>query len=186
MSFDDYFKKLHESILHGNDSCDCLSSVSEDIIASTGLIRTVKESDNNLYIIGNGGSAAIASHVQKYLCKFAMYLAMVLNETSILTAYSNDISYEDAYKEHLSIWARDGDLLIAISSSGRSKNILKAAAFAKERGCKVITFSGFSPDNPLRLMGDINFYVRSDEYGIVETAHAIILHCITDIVKHES
>ena len=108
------------------------------------------------------------------------------HETSLLTAYSNDISYEDAYKEHLSIWARDGDLLIAISSSGRSKNILKAAAFAKERGCKVITFSGFSPDNPLRLMGDINFYVRSDEYGIVETAHAIILHCITDIVKHES
>jgi D-sedoheptulose 7-phosphate isomerase len=186
ISFEVYLKKVHESILIGKDPGNTVSSLSEDLLASIRLIEKIREDNKNIYIIGNGGSAAIASHVQNDLCKGAGVRAMVFHETPLLTAYSNDISYEDAYAESLKLWAEPRDLLIAISSSGRSKNILNAVRVAKKMGGSVITLSGFSHDNPLRRMGDINIYVQSDEYGIVETAHATILHYITDAVKHES
>lgn len=186
ISFENYLKKVHESILTYDNPCNTISSLSDDLLASTRLIEKIREANKNLYIIGNGGSAAIAGHVQNDLCKGARVRAMVFHETPLLTAFSNDISYEDAYSETLKLWAKPGDLLIAISSSGRSKNILNTVRVAKEMGGSVITLSGFSPDNPLRQLGDINIYVQSDEYGIVETAHATILHYITDVVKHES
>lgn len=160
--------------------------ISDGLVEAVQWIRTIRDTKKTLYIIGNGGSAAIASHVQNDLCKGAGIRAMVFHETPLLTAYSNDISYDDAYAETLKLWAEPGDLLIAISSSGRSRNILNAVLLAKDRGCTVITLSGFSSKNALRQIGDINIYVQSDEYGIVETAHETILHYLTDTVKNES
>jgi D-sedoheptulose 7-phosphate isomerase len=139
-----------------------------------------KINHNKVMIIGNGGSAAIASHLQNDLCKAAHVRAMVFTEPPLLTALSNDISYTAAYRELVALWADKEDMLFSISSSGSSKNILDAVIVARERGCSPITLSGFLANNPLRSMGDLNIYVSSKEYGYVELAHSVITHYISD------
>jgi D-sedoheptulose 7-phosphate isomerase len=106
--------------------------------------------------------------------------AMAFNDAPAVTALANDVGYDDVFAEPLRMHARPGDVLFAISSSGRSPNICEAVEVAVDRGMKVITLSGFTPDNPLRAMGDVNFYVPSDRYGVVETAHLAILHSLLD------
>jgi D-sedoheptulose 7-phosphate isomerase len=144
-------------------------------------LHTIKSNNKKVMIIGNGGSAAIASHLQNDLCKAAHLRAMVFTEPPLLTALSNDISYIAAYRELVNLWSDKGDMLISISSSGRSQNILDAVKAARSRGCSpVITISGFLPNNPLRGMGDINLYISSSEYGYVELAHSVLTHYISD------
>jgi D-sedoheptulose 7-phosphate isomerase len=147
-------------------------------------LGNLKRSGKKVMIIGNGGSAAIASHLQNDFCKAAQIRAMVFTETPLLTALSNDISYIAAYREQVTLWAEPGDILISISSSGRSQNILDALSSARNKGCApIITLSGFRPDNPLRKMGDFNLYVPSMEYGYVELVHSILTHYISDQVS---
>ena len=144
-------------------------------------LHKIKTAQNKVMIIGNGGSAAIASHLQNDLCKAAQIQAMVFTEAPLLTALSNDISYAAAYRELVNLWADKDDMLFSISSSGKSQNIIDAVNTARDRGCSpIITLSGFLPDNPLRSMGDINLYVSSNEYGYVELAHSILTHFISD------
>lgn len=144
-------------------------------------LRDIKSTRGKVMIVGNGGSAAIASHLQNDLCKGTQTRAMVFTETPLLTALSNDISYSAAYPELVNLWTDQGDMLISISSSGNSKNILDAVTAARQKECgQVITLSGFLPGNPLRTMGDINLYVPSSEYGYVELVHSIIAHFISD------
>lgn len=136
--------------------------------------------EGKVMIIGNGGSAAIASHLQNDLCKSVGAKAMVFNEPPLLTALSNDHGYECVFERPVQLWAQRGDLLIAISSSGESKNILAAVEAAKKLGCTVISFSGFKSTNSLRRMGNLNFYVDSDSYGDVEVSHMALVHFLTD------
>lgn len=143
-------------------------------------ILQVRHQAAKMMLVGNGGSAAIVSHMQNDLCKTAGVAAMVFTETPLLTARSNDDGYETAFEQSVRLWARAGDLLLAVSSSGCSENILRAARAARERRCTVITFSGFDAENPLRRMGDLNFYVPSSMYGFVEMAHAALGHYLTD------
>ena len=144
-------------------------------------LHKVKTAQNKVMIIGNGGSAAIASHLQNDLCKAAQIRAMVFTEAPLLTALSNDISYTAAYSELVNLWADKEDMLFSISSSGKSQNIIDAVLSARDWGCSpIITLSGFLPDNPLRSMGDINLYVPSKEYGYVELTHSVITHFISD------
>ena len=107
-------------------------------------------------IIGNGGSAAIASHLQNDLCK-AVGAAMVFNEASLLTALTNDEGYDVAFRRMVELWAEPGDLMVAVSSSGCSVNIFLAVEAAVSWECRVITFLDFLPCNPLRGMGELNF-----------------------------
>lgn len=142
---------------------------------------SIKKTEKKVMIIGNGGSAAIASHLQNDLCKSAQTRAMVFTEPPLLTALSNDISYAAAYRELVNLWADKGDMLFSISSSGRSQNIIDAVHKARALGCNpIITLSGFEPDNPLRNIGDINCYIPSMDYGYVELAHSILAHYISD------
>jgi D-sedoheptulose 7-phosphate isomerase len=144
-------------------------------------LHKIKTAQKKVMIIGNGGSAAIASHLQNDLCKAAQIRAMVFTEPPLLTALSNDISYTAAYRELVNLWADNWDMLFSISSSGKSQNIIDAVHSARDHGCSpIITLSGFLPDNPLRSMGDINLYVSSEEYGYVELAHSVITHFISD------
>jgi D-sedoheptulose 7-phosphate isomerase len=144
-------------------------------------LHRVKKTGKKVMIIGNGGSAAIASHLQNDLCKAAQIRAMVFTEPPLLTALTNDISYNAAYRELVNLWADKEDMLFSISSSGRSQNILDAATAARNHGCNpIITISGFLPENPLRNMGDLNIYVSSKEYGYVELAHSVLTHYISD------
>lgn len=149
-------------------------------------LQQIKAERRKVMIIGNGGSAAIASHLQNDLCKAVGIRAMVFTEPPLLTALSNDISYMAAYRELIHLWADKGDMLIAISSSGRSQNIVDAVNAARHAGCgSIITLSGFHPDNPLRGMGDLNCYIASNEYGYVELAHSVITHYISDKIKNQ-
>ena len=132
-------------------------------------------------LIGNGASAAMASHIATDLWKNGGVRAIAFNDASGLTCVSNDFGYEHVFEKPLEMFADHGDMLIAISSSGRSENILSAVKRAMENKLKIITLSGFKEDNPLRAMGDINFYVPSDSYGQVEVIHHSICHCLVDI-----
>src|SRR4029450_8774875 len=116
-------------------------------------------------LIANGGSAAIVSHLHNDLCKSVGMRAMVFHETSVLTAVANDDAYQDVFRRPVDLWADRGDVLIAVSSSGESENIVKAASLAKEKGCRVVTLTGLAPTNLLRRIGHVNIYVPSAAYG---------------------
>ena len=160
--------------------------VDESIEKITKLVIARGKGGNKVIFIGNGGSASIASHMATDFLKNGNVPAMAFNDTSLITCLSNDLGYEYVFQKPIEMLARKGDILFAISSSGRSKNILNATSEARKKECLVITLSGFSPGNPLRKMGDINFYVPSDSYGYVETVHLIICHCIADKLTEEA
>ena len=145
-------------------------------------LLAVRAGAGKVMVVGNGGSAAIASHLQTDLVHSLGIRALVFTEPSALTAQANDHGYDQAFRNLARLWADPGDLMVAISSSGRSKNILTACAAARDRGAGLITFSGFGADNPLRTLGDLNFYVASPEYGAVETSHTVLIHHLTDQV----
>ncbi len=146
------------------------------------LVSSQRKKGNKIMIIGNGGSASIASHIATDFLKNLKIPALALNDASLLTCLSNDLGYENVFSTPVGILAKKGDILFAISSSGKSKNILNAVTQGKKKGCIVITLSGFSPRNSLRSMGDINFYVPSSSYGAVEITHLAICHAIVDIL----
>ena len=133
-----------------------------------------------IWFVGNGGSASHCSHMSVDFWKNGGLRAAAFNDTSLLTCLGNDYGYRHVFERSLRTFARPGDALIAISSSGRSENILRAAAEARRRGVGVLTFTGFRPDNPLRRKGDLNFYVDSGDYGPVEIVHLALIHCILD------
>ncbi len=130
--------------------------------------------------IGNGGSAGIASHQAIDYWRNGGFPAMAFNDASLLTCIGNDFGYEHVFSKPIAMLAKAGDVLIAISSSGQSANILAGVHQAQSLGCKVITLSAFKPDNPLRQLGDFNFYVPTFSYGFAEISHLAISHCILD------
>ena len=134
--------------------------------------------------IGNGGSAAIASHLSVDYWKNGGMRAIAFNDTSLLTCIGNDYGYPFVFEKPIEMFADEGDVLIAISSSGKSDNILNGAKMARKMKCPVITMSGFKSDNPLRSLGDLNFYVPAPTgaYGFVEIAHLTLCHCIVDMI----
>jgi D-sedoheptulose 7-phosphate isomerase len=136
---------------------------------------------NKIMFVGNGGSAGISSHMAIDYSKNGGLRATAFNDPAALTCLSNDLGYEQVFAKQLELHLRPGDLLVAISSSGRSPNILNAAAAARAGGCRIVTFSGFGADNALRCVGDVNFYVNSCEYGFVEIAHLSLCHAVLDI-----
>lgn len=139
------------------------------------------DAGNKVMYIGNGGSAAIASHLAIDYSKNGGIRSLAFNNSSALTCLGNDLGYENVFAKQLEFHARPGDLLIAISSSGKSPNILAGVAAARARNCGIVTLSGFSEDNALRCAGDVNFYVRSSAYGFVEIAHLSLCHAILDL-----
>lgn len=146
------------------------------------LILRTNEGGKKIIFIGNGGSAAIASHQAVDLWKNGGVRALTFNDASLLTCVGNDFGYEQVFAKPIEMFAEEFDLLIAISSSGRSQNILQGARRALEKNCRVITLSGFRPDNPLRSMGHLNFYVASESYGFVEISHLTLCHHWADQV----
>jgi D-sedoheptulose 7-phosphate isomerase len=145
------------------------------------LAKAAHDAGNKIMIVGNGGSAGIASHTAIDFSKNASLRTLAFNDSSALTCLGNDFGYEHVFAKQVEFHGRPGDVLIAISSSGQSPNILNAVAAARAATISVITFSGFKPDNPLRSRGDLNFYVPAAEYGFVEIAHQTLLHAILDL-----
>lgn len=142
----------------------------------TRLGRDLRESRRTTFLIGNGASASMASHFSADLAKNAHVHTEVFTDLSLITAISNDMGYEHVYAEPLKRRARAGDMLVAISSSGRSPNIRAATTVARAAELTIVTLSAMSPNNPLRREGDLNAYLDCRTYGEAETGHAAILH----------
>lgn len=149
-------------------------------MAALEILVQVRGNGGSVYVIGNGGSAAVASHAVIDLINVAKLRAFTLHEPSVLTCIVNDYGYDNAYSRLLSHMAKPGDALIAISSGGCSMNIRNAATQVLDNGGSVITLSGFSRNNPLRLLGDVNIWLDASDYGLVEVGHQFILHNISD------
>ncbi|OGR69985.1 MAG: hypothetical protein A2089_11575 [Elusimicrobia bacterium GWD2_63_28] len=132
--------------------------------------------------IGNGGSASIAGHMAADLWKNGGVKTLCFSEPALLTCVANDLGYENVFAAPVGAYAEKNDLLVAISSSGKSPNIVKAARAALKKGCPLVTLSGFKPGNPLRRLGALNFYVDSAVYGVVEAVHSMICHAVVDSV----
>ena len=148
------------------------------------LLRVDAE-DGRVFLIGNGGSAAVASHIANDFCNTGGLRAATFSETAVLTCFTNDYGYENAYAMLLDREVRPGDLLIAISSSGQSANIVSAVERMRARNGAVITLSGFSALNPLRSLGHLNFWLDSRRYSHVEIGHLLLLHYLADRIGVE-
>ena len=154
--------------------------------AGCALMQGCALKGNTVILIGNGGSAAIASHIAVDLMKNGGVRTLAFNDPSLLTCIGNDLGYAAVFETPIAMMARQGDLLIAISSSGASENILRAVAAARKAGASVITMSGFASGNPLSKLGDLNFYVDSASYGPVEIMHTALCHCLLDLYMIKS
>ena len=157
--FTDYFSLMQKNI----------ESVSiEDLVKSSEIIQAVSRKGKKLIIVGNGGSAAMASHVSVDFTKAAGIRSINFNEADLLTCFSNDYGYSRVFEKAIEFYGDSGDLVILISSSGNSPNVINAGKRARQLNMDIITFSGFSSDNRLRKLGDINFWVDSKAYNIEE------------------
>ena len=144
------------------------------------ITKDLKANNKNMYFVGNGASAAMAAHMSADAAKNGAIKAQCFNESSFMTAIGNDIDYKEVFAYPLSRFANEDDVLVTISSSGNSPNIVRAIEVAREKKMKVITLSGMKEDNRSRVMGDLNFWIPSKSYGIVESTHQCLLHCWLD------
>lgn len=146
------------------------------------LVKNNSSNGRKIIFIGNGGSSSIASHQVTDFCKNGGMRAIAFTDASLLTCLGNDLGYPHVFEKPIELHADSGDILFAISSSGRSENILRGVRAAKNKACEIITMSGFDPDNPLRSKGMLNFYVPARHYGHVEITHLTLCHCIVDLL----
>jgi len=180
MIFEKYFKNYNQSIF------DLLNDFDTSLIDnSVSLINNCKNNNGKVYIVGNGGSSSIASHVSVDLAKVANVQSDTFNNSNVITCFANDYGYENWVSEAIKAYTQKNDMLILISSSGTSKNILNAAKYCKKNQIPLITLSGFSNKNPLRQLGDVNIHVNSDNYNYIEMSHHIILVAIVDIFSQK-
>lgn len=165
-----------------NSINELLSSISENRInQSIKLIKKTIKNNGRLYIVGNGGSASIASHVSVDFAKIANVKSSTFNNSNLITCFANDYGHDNWVVEALKAYTSNKDLIILISSSGTSKNIVNAAKYCKKNSFKLITFSGFKKNNPLSKLGDINFHIKSNQYNFIEMSHHILLVYLVDV-----
>ena len=147
------------------------------------MFTEVQTSNSKVIVAGNGGSAAIASHVSVDLTKNAKIRCLNFNEADLITCFANDYGFERWVEKAIDFYGDEGDLLILISSSGQSENMLNGVKAARSGNFKsVVTLSGFAQDNPLNQLGDINLWLDSNAYNFVENIHQIWLLMIVDLV----
>ena len=156
------------------------TDVQTALARSVELLKGVQAANGTQFFLGNGASAAFAEHMALDWTKNGGVRSLNPASSVLLTALANDISYQDSFAVFLDRYAKSGDLVVTISSSGNSENVIRAIAAARKMGCRVITLSGLKPDNSSRKLGDVNFYVPARTYGIVECAHQVLLHMLID------
>ena len=175
MSYSHDYLKAFQELAEGTlvSGCEGDLDLGRGLDECERLTAEAKASGGRLFFCGNGASAAFSSHMALDWSKNGGVPAISLNDSVQLTALGNDLGYDDVFAAALQWHARSGDLLVTISSSGNSPNIIKAIGVAREIGMKVITFSGLKPDNESRKLGDLNVYVPAKTYGMVECAHLV-------------
>ena len=173
-----YLQRFQEALLH--TTFENTLSYEKNMVAIREIFSQIRDKKRKVYFIGNGGSAGIAIHMTSDFLKNACIRTHSMHDPATLTCLANDFGYSFVFSKQLEQVADEGDLLVAISSSGESENILQAVLSGREMQCRVLTLTGFRETNRLRKMGDDNIYVPSMEYGIVETIHNLILQQIVD------
>lgn len=157
----------------------CLDSINEKDLS---LLKAVINHSRHIILLGNGGSNAITCHIAQDYTKALKKRAICFGDSSRLTCYANDYGWEMAYAKFLEEFSDPDSLVILISSSGNSQNIINCAQYCVDNNLKMITLSGFSSDNKLKTSYSdnslIHFYVNSHDYGIVECLHELILHSV--------
>ena len=176
MNFDTYFKNYYKNIF------DLLKDFDDSLIGkSVSLINNCKKSNGKVYIVGNGGSSSIASHVSVDFAKVADVPSDTFNNANLITYFANEYGHDNWVSEAIKAYTQKNDILILISSSGTSKNMINAASHCKENNIPLITLSGFQNNNPLSQFGDVNIHIDSNNYNYIEMSHHIILVAIVDI-----
>jgi D-sedoheptulose 7-phosphate isomerase len=148
-----------------------------------GLLIDLRERGGMLFVLGNGGSAAVASHAVTDFFNVGKLRATTVHDSSLITCMANDFGYEAAYGRILATLASPGDVLVAISSSGKSPNIAQAVRTMGQGGGMTITLTGFAPNNPVRSLGNYNLWLDSSDYGFVEIGHQFLLHNLADRMR---
>mgnify|MGYP001258583806 FL=1 len=171
--FENYFSEISKSIKSANFN---------DLEKASKIVNEASSNNKKIIIVGNGGSGAISSHVAVDFTKAAGIRAINFNEADLITCFANDYGYENWVSEALKSYADFGDVIVLISSSGESMNIINAANTARDMKNKILTFSGFSSSNPLRSLGDVNFWIDSRSYNYIEMTHHIWLVAICDYI----
>ena len=172
--FVDYFRRYHEALLK--------IDVSNELVELKELMVECHTQGKKIIIVGNGGSAAIASHCAIDFNKAAGVRCVNFNESSLITCLANDYGYDAWVAKALEFHAEIGDLLILISSSGQSTNMVRAADYALGQGLTVVTFTGFSSANPLKARGHVNFWIKSKAYNFIESFHQLWLLSVCDLI----
>jgi D-sedoheptulose 7-phosphate isomerase len=172
--FDDYFTRYRRALFE--------TDVRPQLCAFRDLCLEIKRRDGKLMLAGNGASASIASHAAVDFTKQAKVRAMAFNDHNLITAFSNDYGYENWVAEAVKAYGHPGDAVVLISSSGKSPNIVNAARAAKEAGLTVVAFSGFAGSNPLHEAADLNFWVESKAYNVIEAVHGIWIFAVVDLL----
>ena len=176
MKFDKYFKNYNNSIY------ELLNNFDTSLIdQSVELIDNCKRNNGKVFIVGNGGSSSIASHVSVDFAKVANIQSETFNNANLITTFANDYGHDNWICEAIKAYLQKNDILILISSSGTSKNIVNAANYCKNNNIELITLSGFNSINPLSKLGDVNIHINSQNYNFIEMSHHIILLSIVDI-----
>lgn len=171
--FGNYFEKVS----------GLLTSIEENkFLEAVDLIKSTAKRCGKLIFIGNGGSAAMSSHLSVDFTKACNIRSINFNEADLITCFANDYGYENWCQEALAAYADQDDLIVLISSSGKSDNILNAAKYCRNNNLRFLTFSGFSAENPLHGMGLLNFHVNSNCYNFVEMVHHIWLVSLVDYI----
>ncbi len=172
--FKNYFQKYNE----------ILSDIEiSNFIKLEKLLKSYKNKKNRVFIFGNGGSSSISSHVATDLTKICKIKALSLSDHNLITCFANDYGFENWIVESVKSFINKEDLVILISSSGQSKNVINAAKFCKRNKIKLVTFTGFNKNNKLKKLGVLNFWVNSKKYNFVENIHQTWLLSIVDKIK---
>jgi len=185
-SMSGYYKEYIDSISGGladtqvTDADGRFLSLDEGLGQWARLTSRIAESRRTIFFVGNGASAAMAAHMSADATKNGKLCCMNFNDSSLMTAVSNDIDYRQCFSMPLSRFGEAGDMLVTISSSGNSPNIVAALESAQEMNMSCVTLSGMKSVNKSRQMGSLNFYVPTDRYGYTECSHQVILHCWLD------
>ena len=180
--FGKYFEDLTNlfSAIEVSDKNGNILNLEDSFSTTVKMINSSNKNGSKVYFIGNGGSASIASHMAVDFWKNGGIKAGCFSDASMITCISNDFGFEYIFEKSILGTCNTNDIIFAISSSGNSINIHKGVQTSLDLGCKVVTLSGFSSENKLRSMGDVNFYVPSKFYGFVELVHTSICHAILD------
>tara|TARA_X000000950_G_scaffold285675_1_gene392233 strand:- start:898 stop:1455 length:558 start_codon:yes stop_codon:yes gene_type:complete len=176
-----YFKNYNFSIYENLNKID-----QRDLLKIVKIITNAKKTKNKIILVGNGGSAAISSHVSVDFTKICKIRSINFNEADLITCYANDYGYENWVAKSLESFAKKNDVAILISSSGESKNIINGLKKANKMGLKTITLTGFKKNNTVSKLGSINLWINSKKYNIIEMVHHIWLLSICDFIAKKN